>query len=121
MSKPQFRRIITTLRQRWHIPEYNDYLTERYWPAFSQLDDAGQRAFWQVLGEQAEHKNIERRLLMPYVTIEVLQEDMDRALRDPRLRARPDRFCPVARATCRALGLALRNVQIGGNPISVWG
>jgi hypothetical protein len=50
LSKAQFRRIIMTLCQRWHIPEYNDYLTERYWPAFSQLDDAGQRAFWNVLG-----------------------------------------------------------------------
>jgi hypothetical protein len=61
--------------------------------------------------------------LLPLVARSLLwvQEDMDRALRDPRLRARPDRFCPVARATCRALGLALRNVRIGGNTISVWG
>ena len=58
---------------------------------------------------------------MPYVTIEVLQEDIDRALRDRRLRARPDRFCPVARAACRALGLALGNVRVGGNTISIWG
>ncbi len=58
---------------------------------------------------------------MPYVTIEVLQEDIDRALRDRRLRSRPDRFCPVARATCRALGLALGTVRIGGNTISIWG
>jgi hypothetical protein len=58
---------------------------------------------------------------MPYVTIEVLQEDIDRARRDRRLRSRPDRFCPVARATCRALGLALGNVRIGGNTISIWG
>jgi hypothetical protein len=29
---------------------YADYLSERYWPAFSRLDEAGQRAFWQVLG-----------------------------------------------------------------------
>jgi hypothetical protein len=57
---------------------------------------------------------------MPYVTIEVLQEDIDHALRDRRLRSRPDRFCPVARAACRALGLALGNVRIGGNTISVW-
>jgi hypothetical protein len=55
MSRRQFRRIITTLCQRWHIPEYADYLTERYWPAFSQLDEAGQRAFWDVLGVQEEH------------------------------------------------------------------
>jgi hypothetical protein len=58
---------------------------------------------------------------MPYVTIEVLQEDIDRALRDRRLRARPDRFCPVARPACRALGLALGNIRIGGNTISIWG
>jgi hypothetical protein len=58
---------------------------------------------------------------MPYVTIEVLQEDIDRARRDRRLRARPDRFCPVARAACRALGLALGTVRIGGNTISIWG
>ena len=50
MSRRQFRCIITTLCQRWHIPEYAEYLSERYWPAFSRLDDAGQRAFWQVLG-----------------------------------------------------------------------
>jgi hypothetical protein len=48
-----------TLCQRWHVPEYSDYLTERYWPAFSQLDEVGQRAFWTVLGVQAEH--VERR------------------------------------------------------------
>jgi hypothetical protein len=58
---------------------------------------------------------------MPYVMIEVLHEDIDRALRDRRLRSRPDRFCPVARATCRALGLTLGNVQVGGNTISIWG
>lgn len=57
---------------------------------------------------------------MPYVTIEVLQEDIDRALRDRRLRSRPDRFCPVARAACRALGLALGTVRVGGNTISIW-
>ena len=53
--KPQFRRIISALCERWHIPEYAEYLSERYWPAFSRLDDAGQRAFWQVLGVQEEH------------------------------------------------------------------
>jgi hypothetical protein len=58
---------------------------------------------------------------MPYVTLEVLQEDIDRALRDRRLRARPDRFCPVARPACRASGLALGNIRIGGNTISIWG
>ena len=58
---------------------------------------------------------------MPYVTIEVLQDDIERALRDRRLRSRPATFCPVARAACRALGLALGNVQVGGNTISIWG
>jgi hypothetical protein len=57
---------------------------------------------------------------MPYVTIEVLQGDIDRALRDRRLRSRPDRYCPVARAACRALGIALGTVRIGGNTISLW-
>jgi hypothetical protein len=50
MPELQFRRIINTLCHRWHIPEYADYLTEHYWPAFSQIDDAGQQAFWNVLG-----------------------------------------------------------------------
>lgn len=58
---------------------------------------------------------------MPYVTIQVLQEDIDRALRDRRLRSRPATFCPVARAACRALGLALGNVKVGGNTLSIWG
>jgi len=55
MPESQFRRIINMLCHRWHIPEYAEYLSERYWPAFSRLDDAGQRAFWQVLGVQEEH------------------------------------------------------------------
>jgi hypothetical protein len=50
MPESQFRRIINTLCHRWHIPEYADYMSERYWPAFSRLDDAGQQAFWNVLG-----------------------------------------------------------------------
>jgi len=57
---------------------------------------------------------------MPYVTIEVLQDDIDRALQDRRLRSRPATFCPVARAASRALGLALGNIRIGGNTISIW-
>jgi hypothetical protein len=57
---------------------------------------------------------------MPSVSIEVLQDDIDRALRDRRLRSRPDRFCPVARAVCHALGLALGTVRMGGNTISIW-
>jgi hypothetical protein len=52
MPESQFRRIINTLCHRWHIPEYADYMSERYWPAFARLDDAGQRAFWQVLRVQ---------------------------------------------------------------------
>lgn len=63
MSKPQFRRIIHTLCERWHIPDYSDYLCERYWPAFSQLDDAGQRAFWHVLAVQEERGD--EHLLLP--------------------------------------------------------
>jgi hypothetical protein len=54
MPASQFKSIINALCERWHIPEYADYMSERYWPAFSRLDDAGQRAFWQVLGVQAE-------------------------------------------------------------------
>jgi hypothetical protein len=50
MPELQFRRIINTLCHRWHIPEYADYMSERYWPAFSRLDEVGQRAFWNVLG-----------------------------------------------------------------------
>ena len=50
MPRRQFRRIINTLCHRWHIPAYADYISERYWPAFSRLDDAGQQAFWNVLG-----------------------------------------------------------------------
>ena len=50
MPRRQFRRIINTLCHRWHIPAYADYMSERYWPAFSRLDDAGQNAFWNVLG-----------------------------------------------------------------------
>jgi hypothetical protein len=58
---------------------------------------------------------------MAYVTSDVLQDDLERALRDRRLRARPATCCPVARAACRALGLALGNVQVGGDAISLWG
>jgi hypothetical protein len=50
MPASQFRRIIHTRCHRWHIPQYADYMSERYWPAFSRLDDEGQRAFWRVLG-----------------------------------------------------------------------
>jgi hypothetical protein len=50
MPESQFRRIINTLCHRWHIPEYADYMSERYWPAVSRLDNAGQQAFWNVLG-----------------------------------------------------------------------
>jgi hypothetical protein len=55
MSQPQFRRIINALCQRWHIPAYANYVSESYWPAFSRLDDAGQRAFWDVLGVEEEN------------------------------------------------------------------
>ena len=50
MPELQFKSIINALCEKWHIPEYSDYLYGRYWPAFSRLEDAGQRAFWQVLG-----------------------------------------------------------------------
>jgi hypothetical protein len=50
MPASQFKSIINALCERWHIPEYADYMSERYWPAFSRLDDAGQHAFWNVLG-----------------------------------------------------------------------
>jgi hypothetical protein len=58
---------------------------------------------------------------MPYLTIDVLQEDIDRALRDRRLRSRRGAVCPVARAACRALGLALGNVKVGPSSMSIWG
>jgi hypothetical protein len=66
-------------------------------------------------------RKAERSPSMPYVTIDVLQEDIDRALHDRRLRSRPATFCPVARAACRALDLALGNVQVSGDVISIWG
>jgi hypothetical protein len=47
--------MIEALCQQWRIPDSSDYLCGRYWPAFSQLDDAGQRAFRQVLGIQEEN------------------------------------------------------------------
>jgi hypothetical protein len=50
MPESQFKSIINALCERWHIPAYVDYMSERYWPAFSRLDDAGQDAFWNVLG-----------------------------------------------------------------------
>jgi hypothetical protein len=52
MSAREFRRMIEKLCQRWRIPDYSDYLYGRYWPAFSRLEDEGQRAFWHVLGVQ---------------------------------------------------------------------
>jgi hypothetical protein len=52
ISKEQFACIMSVLCQRWHISAYADYISERYWPAFSRLEDEGQRAFWQVLGGQ---------------------------------------------------------------------
>jgi hypothetical protein len=55
MPASQFKSIINALCERWHIPAYGDYLSERYWPAFSRLDEAGQRAFWDVLGIQEEN------------------------------------------------------------------
>ena len=73
MTKPEFRHIINALCQRWHISEYGDYLSERYWPAFSRLGEAGQRAFWQVLGVQAE--SLERRAMAQITSIILYQEN----------------------------------------------
>jgi hypothetical protein len=69
MPASQFKSIINALCERWYIPAYGDDLSERYWPAFSRLDDAGQRAFWQVLGVQAER--LERRA-MAHITEMIL-------------------------------------------------
>ena len=55
MSKPQFRRIINALCQRWHIPAYANYVSESYWPAFSRLEEEGQQAFLGVLGTREKH------------------------------------------------------------------
>ena len=55
MPELQFRRVINALCRKWRIPEYSDDFCARYWPAFSRLEDEGQRAFWQVLGVQKEH------------------------------------------------------------------
>ena len=55
MAEPQFRQVIEALCQQWRIPDCSEYLCGRYWPAFSQLDEVGQRAFWDVLGVQEEH------------------------------------------------------------------
>ena len=54
MTESQFRHMIETLCRKWRIADYSDSLCGRYWPAFSQLDDAGQRAFWDVLGVREE-------------------------------------------------------------------
>jgi hypothetical protein len=58
---------------------------------------------------------------MPYVTIEVLQEDVDETRGDPRFQGSRARFCPVARATCRALGLPLGPISVGAASLSIWG
>jgi hypothetical protein len=47
-----FRKAIENLCRQYNILDNAEYLSARYWPAFSRLDDAGQRAFWQVLGVQ---------------------------------------------------------------------
>jgi hypothetical protein len=73
MPASQFSRIIATLCERWHIPEYSDYVNERYWPAFSRLDEAGQRAFWQVLGVQEER--LERRAMAHITEMILYPED----------------------------------------------
>jgi hypothetical protein len=55
MPEWQFKSMINALCRKWHIPDSSEHICERYWPAFSQLDETGQRAFWQVLGVQEEH------------------------------------------------------------------
>jgi hypothetical protein len=45
-----FLKAIENLCRRYNIPDSREYVCEQYWPAFSRLDDAGQHAFWQVLG-----------------------------------------------------------------------
>ena len=66
MSESHFKSIINALCKRWHIPEYGEYLSERYWPAFSRLDNAGQQAFWDVLGFQEEREErTDEHLLLP--------------------------------------------------------
>lgn len=72
MPESQFKSIINALCERWHIPEYTDYMSERYWPAFSRLDDAGQRAFWTVLG--VEEEILERRA-MAHITEMILYQE----------------------------------------------
>jgi hypothetical protein len=69
ISRRQFRRVINALCRKWRIPEYSDDFCARYWPAFSRLEDEGQRAFWQVLGVQEE--SLERRT-MPQITSIIL-------------------------------------------------
>lgn len=55
-----------------------------------------------------------------YVTITVLQEDINAASRDPlRLTHRSGR-CPVAYAGCRTLGVELGNVVVGGEHVWVF-
>jgi hypothetical protein len=73
MAEPQFRRIINALCERWPIPDRSEYVCERYWPAFSQLDDAGRRAFWDVLGVQAER--LERKAMAQITAILLYPED----------------------------------------------
>ena len=73
MSEPQCKRIMNALGERWPIPDRSEYVCERYWPAFSQLDDAGQRAFWDVLGVQAER--LERKAMAQITAILLYPED----------------------------------------------
>jgi hypothetical protein len=54
MSESQFRQAIEVVCRTWGIPDSREYLCSRYWPAFSQLDAAGQRAFWDTLGGEGE-------------------------------------------------------------------
>jgi hypothetical protein len=56
LSKSQFRRLSNARCQKWRIPEHSDDLGGRDWPAFSQLDDAAQQAFWEALSIPEEER-----------------------------------------------------------------
>lgn len=58
-----FRKAIKNLCRRYNIRDNAEYLSARYWPAFSRLDEVGQRAFWQVLGVPEERGD--EHLLLP--------------------------------------------------------
>jgi len=56
MAEPQFRHVMEALCQQWRIADDRADLCGRDWPASSQRDEAGQRAFSDVLGITEEHR-----------------------------------------------------------------